>query len=63
MDKYCELMVASHQQDCLWRKRGCDGMSPTNSMWCSFLTTSSRCFAAPLLFEFHGNPRLAETTI
>ncbi|PNY28977.1 mRNA export factor rsm1, partial [Tolypocladium capitatum] len=24
VDKYCELVVASHQQDCLWRKRGCD---------------------------------------
>ncbi|KND88690.1 mRNA export factor rsm1 [Tolypocladium ophioglossoides CBS 100239] len=24
VDKYCELIVASHQQDCLWRKRGCD---------------------------------------
>ncbi|POR34008.1 mRNA export factor rsm1 [Tolypocladium paradoxum] len=24
VDKYRELMVASHQQDCLWRKRGCD---------------------------------------
>ncbi|PFH61377.1 hypothetical protein XA68_17555 [Ophiocordyceps unilateralis] len=24
VDKYCELILTSHQQDCLWRKRGCD---------------------------------------
>ncbi|KAM4063177.1 c3HC zinc finger-like domain-containing protein [Hirsutella rhossiliensis] len=24
VDKYCELVVASHQPDCLWRRRGCD---------------------------------------
>ncbi|KAG6000421.1 hypothetical protein E4U21_005481 [Claviceps maximensis] len=24
VDKYSELVVSSHQQDCLWRKRGCD---------------------------------------
>jgi hypothetical protein len=25
VDKYAELVVSSHQEDCLWRKRGCDG--------------------------------------
>lgn len=25
VDKYFDLIVSSHQQDCLWRKRGCDG--------------------------------------
>lgn len=25
VSKYAELIVASHQEDCLWRKRGCDG--------------------------------------
>ncbi|KAK0384762.1 hypothetical protein NLU13_7240 [Sarocladium strictum] len=24
VDKYAELVVSSHQEDCLWRKRGCD---------------------------------------
>ncbi|KJZ73770.1 hypothetical protein HIM_06888 [Hirsutella minnesotensis 3608] len=24
VDKYCELIVSSHQGECLWRKRGCD---------------------------------------
>ncbi|PHH76504.1 hypothetical protein CDD83_4242 [Cordyceps sp. RAO-2017] len=24
VDKYCDLIVSSHQQDCLWRKRGCE---------------------------------------
>ncbi|KAJ4266551.1 hypothetical protein NW762_004540 [Fusarium torreyae] len=24
VDKYADLIVASHQEDCLWRKRGCD---------------------------------------
>ncbi|KHN95942.1 Zinc finger, C3HC-like protein [Metarhizium album ARSEF 1941] len=24
VDKYSELIVSSHQQDCLWRNRGCD---------------------------------------
>lgn len=24
VDKYVELIVESHQEDCLWRKRGCD---------------------------------------
>lgn len=26
VDKYVELIVTSHNEDCLWRKRGCDGM-------------------------------------
>jgi hypothetical protein len=25
VQKYVELIVTSHQDDCLWRKRGCDG--------------------------------------
>lgn len=25
VDKYVELVVESHQEDCLWRKRGCEG--------------------------------------
>lgn len=25
VDKYVELIVTSHDEDCLWRKRGCDG--------------------------------------
>lgn len=25
VNKYAELIVESHQEDCLWRKRGCDG--------------------------------------
>lgn len=27
VDKYAELIVEAHVEDCLWRKRGCDGMS------------------------------------
>lgn len=27
MDKYAELIVTSHKDECLWRKRGCDGKS------------------------------------
>ena len=27
VDKYSELLVDAHQEDCLWRKRGCDGES------------------------------------
>ena len=26
-DKYVEMIETSHQDDCLWRKRGCDGAS------------------------------------
>jgi hypothetical protein len=26
VDAYAELIVESHAEDCLWRKRGCDGM-------------------------------------
>ncbi|KAK2592017.1 hypothetical protein QQS21_010288 [Conoideocrella luteorostrata] len=26
IDKYADLIVSSHQQDCLWRKRGCDDL-------------------------------------
>ena len=26
VEKYVELIVTSHAEDCLWRKRGCDGM-------------------------------------
>ncbi len=35
VDKYAELIVEAHAEDCLWRKRGCDGMSslcPTHSL-------------------------------
>jgi hypothetical protein len=28
VDKYVELIVTSHGEDCLWRKRGCDGQFP-----------------------------------
>ena len=31
VDKYVELMVTSHQEDCLWRRRGCDGKKHSNS--------------------------------
>ena len=27
VEKYTELIVSSHQQDCLWRRRGCEGMA------------------------------------
>jgi hypothetical protein len=25
VDKYVELIVTSHEDNCLWRERGCDG--------------------------------------
>lgn len=25
VDKYAELIVTGHAEDCLWRARGCDG--------------------------------------
>lgn len=28
VNKYVELIVESHGEDCLWRKRGCDGKAP-----------------------------------
>ena len=28
VNKYAELIVESHGEDCLWRKRGCDGKEP-----------------------------------
>lgn len=28
VNKYAELIVDGHGQDCLWRRKGCDGMSP-----------------------------------
>jgi hypothetical protein len=27
VEKYAELIVTAHQEECLWRKRGCDGES------------------------------------
>jgi len=27
VDKYVELIVTSHDENCLWRRRGCDGQS------------------------------------
>ena len=27
VDKYAELIVTSHEENCLWRKRGCDGQT------------------------------------
>jgi len=26
VERYVELIITSHDEDCLWRKRGCDGM-------------------------------------
>jgi len=28
VEKYRELIVTSHEESCLWRKRGCDGQYP-----------------------------------
>jgi hypothetical protein len=27
VDKYSELIITSHDENCLWRRRGCDGES------------------------------------
>ena len=27
IDRYAEMIVTEHDENCLWRKRGCDGMS------------------------------------
>jgi len=27
VDKYAEMIVSSHAEDCLWKKKGCDGTS------------------------------------
>lgn len=32
VDKYAELIVTSHTEDCLWRKRGCDGRFSQDNM-------------------------------
>lgn len=32
VDKYAEMIVTSHQEDCLWRKRGCEGISSYPAM-------------------------------
>lgn len=37
VDKYSDLIVALHQQDCLWRKRGCGGRNRSD------LNLNSRC--------------------
>ena len=34
IDKYAELIVAAHQEECLWRRRGCEGKTLTTSMPC-----------------------------
>ncbi len=31
VNKYAELIVTSHNEDCLWRKRGCDGKLVSNT--------------------------------
>lgn len=40
VQKYVELIVESHAEDCLWRKRGCDGMLLIFSVWNSKLISS-----------------------
>lgn len=43
MDKYASLIVSSHQPECLWKKRGCDG-----KFSCTFLINSlSSCSYLP----------------
>lgn len=32
VDKYAELIVESHAEDCLWRKKGCDGEAPRHPL-------------------------------
>ncbi|KAF9767236.1 hypothetical protein IL306_000218 [Fusarium sp. DS 682] len=41
VDKYADLIVTSHQEDCLWRKRGCD-----DSLLRLSLTNASASLAA-----------------
>jgi hypothetical protein len=31
VEKYVELIITSHEENCLWRKRGCDGWFPSLS--------------------------------
>lgn len=33
VEKYAELIVAAHAEDCLWRKKGCDGKFSSRRNW------------------------------
>jgi hypothetical protein len=57
VDKYVELIVESHAEDCLWRKKGCDGRrssTPLNTILRKLLTVTDSLLRLPL-----PNPKLA----
>lgn len=49
-DKYAELVVTAHQEDCLWRRRGCEGTVISACTW-RFPANITRLSPPPLIDE------------
>lgn len=67
VDKYVELMVTSHREECLWRKRGCDGKQ-TWSLLAALVSlgptlTLDRFSAATSFAESPGNSCKLEAAV
>ena len=53
VERYAELIIDGHSEDCLWRKTGCQGtLHPTSDLTSSKLTCSRRHLPHP-----HSQPR------
>lgn len=44
-DKYAELVVTAHQEDCLWRRRGCEGMRSRRKQCLLLLTLDKTLYS------------------
>lgn len=53
VEKYSDLVVSSHQQDCLWRKRGCEGRHYNPIMLSGSI---SNCSLAVLQIRYYDYP-------
>ncbi|KAF4122077.1 Rsm1-like [Geosmithia morbida] len=53
VDKYAELITDSHLEDCLWRRRGCDGLLNTPRPLPSYMPANPEPCPADTLLRLH----------
>lgn len=65
VDQYAELIITSHREDCLWRKKGCDGEClPQGRVMMCVLTGSVTRFASTITSaQPQTSPRNSSPTI
>ncbi len=65
VNKFAGLILEAHQEDCLWRRRACDGKSFFYLCPCSlyYILTDHRIAIASSTFESPGRALLSPSTI